>query len=250
MKLREVSFLYYPYQIYKIIIFIPFLGLGTAVLVILGAIYMSIFAQNGAQFVAITWARLMSYFTPMFVKVIGKENIDPKQSYIIVSNHQSQYDIFVIYGWLPINFKWVMKSSLRKVPFLGYFCYKMGHVFIDRSNPESAKATINASKKYISGGTSIMFFPEGTRSETGELLPFKKGAFKLALDMQLPVLPLTVTNTKDILPDNTLELFPGRSKLVINKPIPIEHYTEENIDELMDKARKIIGEGLEFHKYK
>ncbi len=188
------------------------------------------------------WSRLNGYMTPMLVKVHGRENINPYQSYVIVSNHQSHYDVFVLYGWLGIDFKWVMKKELRKVPGIGIGCEKVGHIFIDRSNREKALASLNDAKKKIVNGTSVIFFPEGTRSKDGKVGEFKKGAFKMAFDLALPILPVTIVGTSNILPAHTINLFPGIVHLYIHKQIDINQYTEDKIEELMDTVKlKIIS---------
>ncbi len=243
--MRKNRFLFELYQAYKVLFFYPFLAITTAVLGTIATLLAIVIHPKVASICGIIWSRLNSYFTPMLVTVEGKQNIDKNQSYIIVANHQSQYDIFILYGWLPMDFKWVMKIQLRQVPFLGYSCYKIGHVFIDRSNSEAAVASINAAKQRIKNGTSIMFFPEGHRSEDGNLIPFKKGAFKFALDIGLPVLPVTILGTRDILPSNTTDLFPGKAKMVFHEPIGIESYNEENIEDLMEEARKRIQKGID-----
>jgi 1-acyl-sn-glycerol-3-phosphate acyltransferase len=179
------------------------------------------------------------------LKVEGKENIIKKQSYVIVSNHQSQFDIFVLYGWLGVDFKWVIKMELRKVPFIGIACERIGHIFIDRSDRAKALAAINAAKKNIVNGTSVIFFPEGTRSIDGSLGPFKKGAFRIAIDLGLPILPITITGTKNILPSNSMDLFPGRARMKIHKSIGIAGFNDTNMQELMDKTHSIIESGLE-----
>ncbi len=148
----------------------------------------------------------MAWVTPMRVSVEGRENLDPKQSYVLVSNHQSQYDIFLLYGWLGVDFKWVMKKELRKVLGIGVACDRLGHIFIDRSNHAAALATLETAKERIVDGTSVIFFPEGTRSRDGQLKKFKKGAFRMAVDLGLPILPLTVTGTRDVLPAGTSDL--------------------------------------------
>jgi len=242
--LRENQVLLGLFQVYKWVIVIPFLAVSTTVFGILATILAILFGGKVATVMGIIWSRLNSYVTPMLVKVIGREKIDAKQSYVIVANHQSHYDIFVIYGWMPADFRWVMKMELRKVPFLGYSCYRIGHVFIDRSHPDRAKASINEAKDRIKGGTSIMFFPEGTRSMDGEIHDFKKGAFKFALDMELPILPVTIVGSRNVLPAKTMKLFPGRAKLVIHDPIDIGAYSEETMEELMDTARRRIEQGL------
>jgi len=245
IKLRVFKILFYPYQVYKYFFFLPFLGIMTTVVTAICLSIAFITRSRINHFWPILWARLSSLATPMSVKVIGEENMDKNQSYIIVSNHQSQYDIFVVYGWFPGSFRWVMKKELRKAPVIGYFCEKAGHVYIDRSNTEAALKSINDAKSRIVGGTSILFFPEGTRSHDARLLPFKKGAYKFALNMNLPILPITIIGTKDILPSNTLALFPGRAQMIIHKPVDINGYTNDNIDDLINRTRASIQKGLD-----
>ncbi len=186
----------------------------------------------------VPWARVNAFITPMIVRVMGRENIDRNQSYVIVSNHQSQYDILMIYGWLGVDFKWVMKQELRKVPALGIACERLGHIFIDRSDPVSAVASLKAAKEKITNGTSMMFFPEGTRSKDGTLGTFKKGAFKMAIDLGLPVLPVTITGTSNILPAGTLNLFPGKAKMIIHKPIEIYRLQQRQFEGLNRKIKR------------
>ena len=246
MKLRDVKPIFYIYQIYKWIVYYPLI----AIIIVLGLITVfgvAIKSKILPHMTASLWGRAYVYITPMFVDLIGEENIDPNQSCIMVANHQSQYDILLIYGWIPIEFKWVMKIELRQVPILGYVCYKLGHVYIDRSNHQKAMDSINEAKKRIKEGISIMFFPEGTRSNEGELLDFKKGAFKFALDIELPILPVSIGGTKEILPNNSTALFPGSAKLIIQKPIQIKGHSEERITELMDLAKKSIQKGINEH---
>lgn len=242
--MRNNPILYNLYQVYKYLLFFPLLGIITTVIFITLLPIILFGSDRAIQRVGIIWAKCNSYVTPMFVKVFQAENADPTRSYVIVANHQSQYDIFAVYGWLPLDFRWVMKQELRPVPIIGYFCYRAGHVYIDRSNSKGAIESINNARKRIKGGTSIFFFPEGTRGEGGILLPFKKGAFKFAVDMQLPVLPVSIIGTAEILPSNTISLFPGCARLVIHEPIEITGYTEQNIENLMERARVSIQKGL------
>jgi 1-acyl-sn-glycerol-3-phosphate acyltransferase len=197
-----------------------------------------------ARIFARSWARVNSWFTPMLVRVEGRHHIDPGQSYVIVSNHQSQFDIFVLYGWLDIDFKWVMKQELRNIPVIGVACDKLGHIYVDRSNREAAMASIEAAKARITDGTSVLFFPEGTRSRDGQLKKFKKGAFHFAVDLQLPLLPVTINGTRQILPSDTLDLFPGRATMTIHAPIGIDGYQRENISALAALVRERIASGL------
>jgi len=133
--------------------------------------------------------------TPVVVFLKGKENIQDQTSYVIVANHQTGWDIFLLYGFLPIDFKWMMKKELRKVPWIGYASEKVGHVFIDRSSLRAAMRSLTEAKQKLVNGTSVLMFPEGTRSGQKEMKPFKKGAFKLAVELGLDVLPVTIVNT-------------------------------------------------------
>ena len=237
------NILYLLYQPYKWLIYIPFFCLSTIFFGSIAAILAFITNDRIASYVGgVIWARINSWMTPMFVKVSGRKNIDINQSYVVIANHQSAFDIFVLYGFLNIDFKWVMKQEARKLPGIGIGCEKVGHIFIDRTDHDSAIKSLNAAKKKIVNGTSIIFFPEGFRSFDGIIRDFKKGAFKMALDLDLPILPVTIIGTKAILPNKTLDLFPGKVSMRIHEPISIESYSDVNIDELVKKAHKIMVE--------
>ncbi len=236
---------YFLYQPYKWLVFIPLLIINTLILSFSAIIISFVTGTCLTRYVGIIWARINSLFTPMTVSVKGRENLVNGQSYVIVSNHQSQYDIFVIYGWLPRHFKWVMKHSLRKVPGLGLYCARMEHIFIDRTDTGKALESIHAAKEKIADGTCIVFFPEGTIFGRGELGPFKKGAYMMALDLNLPILPVTISGTEKILPYKTFDVFPGKAEMTIHEPISVEEYSEGTIQELVDESRKRIASVLD-----
>ena len=243
-RLRDNRILLNLYQIYKFIVIFPCVGVSTIALALPAALLLFVFGPKTAQICGKIWSRFNGFMTPMLVSVVGMENVDRKQSYVIVANHLSLYDIFAVYGWFPVDIRWVMKIELRKIPIMGYMAEKMGHICIDRSNSRAAINTINAAKNRITGGTSAFFFPEGTRSETETMLPFKKGAFRLAVDMGLPILPLTIVGTNYVLPTNTISLFPGRVKIIAHKPIDIKGYNYETLEKLMNDARIAIESGF------
>lgn len=233
------------YQPYKWLFFFPFLFFNTILFGILAVIVSTIFNQRVGSYIGgVIWSRLNSFLTPMIAKVEGRNNINPKQSYVVVSNHQSVYDIFLIYGWLGIDIKWIMKKELRKIPGVGFGSEKVGHIFIDRSNSKKALESINEAKRKLVNGTSVVIFPEGTRSETGELGQFKRGAFKIAYDLNLPILPITVINTKNILPTNTLNIMPGRVKMVVHEPIDMKVYADKDDIVLIDEVKSRIASAL------
>lgn len=237
--------IYILYQPYKWLFFFPFIILNTLFFGSLGVIIASFISQKaGGRFAGAIWARTNALFTPMFVSVSGKEHIQKNTSYIIIPNHQSYYDIFLIYGWLGIDIKWVMKKELRKIPGLGIASEKIGHIFLDRSNNKEALESLNQAKQKLVGGSSIVIFPEGTRSATGEIQPFKRGAFKLAFDLGLPILPVTLIGTKDILPTNSFNLLPGNVCMVIHEPIDIKKYPEDEVRKLMADVSAIISKPM------
>ncbi|MDY6797068.1 MAG: 1-acylglycerol-3-phosphate O-acyltransferase [Actinomycetota bacterium] len=237
------------YQPYKWLIFLPLLVLSTCFFVGLGVIIIFFFNDSVAnRTVGAWWSRFNCYITPIRVTVTGKENIAGKQSYIVVSNHQSSYDIFLLFGWLGIDLKWVIKTELRKYPIFGYAVEKGGNIVIDRSKKKEAYRELQKAKQKITGGTSIIMLPEGTRSRTGQLGEFKKGAFWLAQELDLPILPVSITGTREILPPKTLNLFPGRAVMKIHEPVDTGKYNEESLDRLIGDVREIIGKGLEGHR--
>ena len=176
----------------------------------------------------------------------GRENIDSRQSYVFVANHQGPFDIFLIYGYLGRNFKWMMKKALRKMPLVGYACVKARHIFVDKSGPKAIKETIDNARRTLQGGTSLVVFPEGSRSFTGHMGLFRKGAFQLADELQLPVVPLTIDGSFDVLTRmagiNFVHRHPMR--LVIHKPIFPTSHSPEDIRRTMDESYRVIMSAL------
>lgn len=226
---------------YTWLFFVPLLGLLTALAGGCVLITSGIAPRFSNRVWPWLWARLNFYLTPASLTVSGLENIDPKQSYIIVANHISQYDIFVLYGWLPVDLKWVMKKELRKVPVIGVACAALGHIFLDRSNREAAIKGLQSARESLRPGSSVLFFPEGTRGHGGEVMPFKKGAFMMAKDMQLAILPITIKGTEKILPTNTVSLRPGKAEMIIHPAIPLSTVQAIDAEALAERTRNIIA---------
>lgn len=242
--MKRNLFFWLMYQPYKWFILFPCMLLSLLVFGALAIIIAIFFGERKASTIAgKAWGKFLVGITPVSVNIDGAEHIDPRQSYVIVSNHQSIYDILVLYGWLDIDFKWVMKAELRKIPGLGASCEKMGHIFIDRKNRHRAIATLNEAKKKITNGTSVIFFPEGTRSSGNKLRPFKKGAFHMAKELHIPILPITIAGTKDIHPTHTFDTFPGSATMYIHPPISVEDFAG-NPGSLMEASRKAIASRL------
>lgn len=235
----------FAYRVYTVVVFAPVAWVSTIVLGSLTALLAMVLPPRKVSwFIARPWARLNAFFIPMRVSVTGRENVDPGRSYVIVCNHQSHVDVLALYGWLDMDFKWVMKQELRRLPALGVGCEKLGHIFIDRSNRQAALASINAAKERLVAGTSVLFFAEGTRSRDGRLGTFKKGAFRFALDTGLPILPITSSGTGSILPPGTRRFWPGHARLVIHPPVEVDRLGEEDLPRLMDEVRSTIASAL------
>ena len=234
--------LIYPYQLWVWAVFAPLLAILTLLFALYALVLIQFFGGSIASRLAgVPWARLICFLTPVWIRVRGRENISTRQSYVVVANHQSQYDIVVLYGWLGVDFRWVMKKELRKIPGLGIACEKIGHIFIDRSNTKKALESLEAAKKAITDGVSVIFFPEGTRSSTGKLGSFKMGAFKMAKDLDLPVLPVTISGTRNVLKTKSVLLWPGKVEMTIHPPIPAGELTEKA---LKDNTHAVMSEAL------
>jgi len=238
------------YPLWQWLVLIPAAAIFTVVGALVAIAMCAFGLQRQANLgVAARWARFIAYLTPMRVEIEGAEHIDPHRSYVVVANHQSQYDIPLIYGFCGLDLRWVMKAEIGKLPFIAQGCRAIGHIFINRGNPEQARAAINAAVGRLPSGTGVLFFPEGTRSRSGELSKFRKGAFRVAVDRKLPVLPMTVVGTREMLPAGSLRIRPGCARLVIHPPIqPGEGRIDEAVTELCTRTRSAIAAPLEQHR--
>ena len=187
------------------------------------------------------WSR--SFFWLMFlpVSVDGTENIQPGQSYVFVSNHQSMFDVWLIYGWLPVIFKWLMKAELRKVPFVGTGCKAAGHIFVDRRGAKASLESLKEVEKQLSNGVCTVIFPEGTRSVDGEVGRFKRGAFQIAWDLGLPIIPLSLDGCYEVLPKGKPIVYRVPVHMHIGKPIDLKQFADSN--EAIEAVRNAVIEG-------
>jgi len=191
------------------------------------------------------WARLICILTLCPIKVVGKEKLDKKQSYIFISNHQGAYDIFLIFGYIGQPIKWVMKQSLRKIPFVGLACETAGFIFVDNSSPQAAAKTIRLAEEKLRNGASVAIFPEGSRTHTGKPGAFKKGAYQMALDLKLPIVPITINGSYDVMPIDTYRINPGKMEMIIHDPIYTNEIRPENLREAAVKIRELINRSRE-----
>jgi 1-acyl-sn-glycerol-3-phosphate acyltransferase len=224
-------------------VFIPYLALSTVAMGA-AATLVSALSPRAAFHFGTVWSWLLCRVNPVRVRVHGRENAVPGQSYVVMSNHQSHFDILAFYGHWGRQFRWVMKEELRKAPGLGWYCAAGGHIFIDRSSREKAIESLKRAKPLLDGGVSVMFFPEGTRSKDGRIQDFKKGGFMMALDLGLPILPVSISGSRHVLPGRTLKLLPGTIDITIQEPIDVSRYGLEERDRLMADVKAAICRGL------
>lgn len=197
-----------------------------------------------AYFPARFWSRIICALLFVKVDVSGLEHIDKEQSYVFVCNHQSMFDVFVIYGWLPVFFKWVMKAELRRIPFVGKACEAAGHIFLNRTNPKGIQHSLENAERQLVNGISVVIFPEGTRTYDGSVGRFKRGAFVIATDLKLPVIPITIDGAFERLKRNSANIHPGIIRVVIHPAVQIDAYLPDKQQQLADDCHDIVVSGM------
>jgi 1-acyl-sn-glycerol-3-phosphate acyltransferase len=166
------------------------------------------------------WSRILMWAGGATLEVLGSQNIDPARPTIYVCNHQSTLDAPVLFMALwPVKFRYVSKHTLKYVPVMGWYLILARYIFINRSNKRAAVASLDEAGRRIRGGTSIVVFPEGTRSDDGSILPFKKGPFAVAVKAQVPICPVTIEGSGKVMPKNSWNITPGPVRVKIGSPI-------------------------------
>ncbi len=194
---------------------------------------------------AILWAKSILFVSNVKVNTQKLSNIDPQKSYIFMANHQSNFDILALFAGLSIQFRWLAKAELFKIPIFGQGMRGCGYISIDRSNRESAFRSIREASEKIKNGVSLMIFPEGTRSMDGRLLPFKKGGFVLAVESGVPIVPIAIHGSRSVMPKKQMKIKAGNISLEILKPVDTTPFNKENKEELVKIVRTMIGDALE-----
>ncbi len=232
------------YRIYQILIMMPMMLIVTVITALITIFFSAIgFGKKMGYYPEVAWARAMCWLALVRVTVTGRENIDRSTSYVFVANHQGAYDIFTVYGYLGHNFRWMMKQSLRKIPLVGFACYKSGQIFVDNSSPKAVKKTLQEAEMRLSGGMSLVVFPEGARTWNGKMRRFKKGAYRLAMEFNLPVVPLTIDGAFNVLPRFKKLPHWGHIHLTIHRPI-LPGEEGHDLPKLMNDSFKVINDAL------
>jgi 1-acyl-sn-glycerol-3-phosphate acyltransferase len=192
------------------------------------------------------WARFVLWLAAASVTVKGTENIPSGDgTYLVVMNHQSNMDIPVLAYSLPLQLRFIGKIELKKIPIFGSALIKAGHFLINRKNHQEAMEGMRAVGKVLKErGASVVFAPEGTRSPDGRLLPFKKGAFVMAIETGIPILPVTIDGTRNSLAKGSLWARKAEVKVTIHELIPTDSLTYEDRDALLTKVRGVMEKSL------
>lgn len=232
------------YRIYQIFIMLPILlaaTIVTALLTIIGSVLFG--GRWWGYWPAHMWAKLFCLLSFVRVTVRGRRNISQGTSYVFVANHQGAYDIFTVYGYLCHNFKWMMKKSLERIPLVGYSCRRAGHIYVDNRNPAVIRQTMADAERQLAGGMSVVVFPEGSRTHDGNVHAFRRGAFTLAVEFSLPVVPLTIDGAYKVMPRNAWLPRPGHIILTIHKPI-LPPADGHDLGQLMSRSRDAVLSAL------
>ncbi|MBD5378693.1 MAG: 1-acyl-sn-glycerol-3-phosphate acyltransferase [Bacteroides sp.] len=232
------------YRIYQICFALPVLivlTIITALITAAGSIFIN--GRWWGYYPAHYWAKMWCILMFVRVKVTGRENITKGRSYVFIANHQGAYDIFSIYGYLNHNFKWMMKVGLRRIPFVGYACQKAGHIFVDSSSSAALLHTLHGAENCLKEGDSLVIFPEGSRTFTGKMGRFKRGAYQLAREFCLQLVPVTIDGAFHILPRTKLLPRYGTVKLTIHKPVDPPQ-PDQDLQPVMKETFAIIESGL------
>jgi len=223
-----------------VVFFVTTVFLGTL------AIFLSLFDSSGniPHLVARLWGKTQLRSTGTRVRIQGLENIDPRKSYILVSNHQSTFDIFALLGYLPIQFRWTAKAVLFRTPFMGWAMSRIGYIPIERSSPKKAYRSILRAAEVVRKGMSVIIFPEGTRSPDGNLQPFKKGVFLIALKSQAPILPITIQGASRIMRKGDWRIYPGQVRIQIDPPLDTAGISADQEEQLSQRVRITLVKNL------
>jgi 1-acyl-sn-glycerol-3-phosphate acyltransferase len=220
----------------------------TVYTIVLGTLSIgsSLFQKTGyfAHWCARTWSRLILITTGVRVDVAGLERLEPGRTYVFVANHQSIYDIPILFWSLPYQLRIIAKESLGHFPFLGWHLRRTGHLLVDRSR-RSHTRVVDWASRLTSNGLSLIVFPEGTRSRDGRVAEFKGGSFFLALEAGLPIVPISVVGSRHVMLKGRLATYPGHVRLVIHDPIGTSGLSRKDAREVAERVKRVVAPDAE-----
>jgi 1-acyl-sn-glycerol-3-phosphate acyltransferase len=235
-----------PYHWWRTVFFlIPCVTVYTTVFGTL-SLLSSLFDRKGhfAHWCAQMWSRLILATSRVRVVTRGLERLEPGRTYVFVANHQSLFDIPILFRSLPYQLRIIAKDSLGQIPFIGWHLRRSGHMLVDRKHPGPTRVVRWASR-LTSSGLSLIVFPEGTRSRDGRVARFKGGSFYLALEAGLPVVPLSVIGSRHVMLRGRVTAYPGEVGLVVHEPIDTSGMAGADARDFGERVRRIIAPDAE-----
>jgi len=230
-------------------------GIITLVLVPILTFFVSAFSlidllwgrksETKAQVFPRYWGRILCWLSGVRVIVEGIDNIDPRQTYIFAGNHCSQYDVLSFQGYFPHDFRWIAKKELFRIPLLGQAMDRVGYIPIDRSHGRQALKSLDKAAKQIAAGSSVLIFPEGTRSADGLLHEFKTGAVLLAMKAGVPIVPISFNGSYEVLPKGKLLPKSGLITIRIGPAIPMDQCKASDKQDLARNLRAAVEKLLD-----
>lgn len=222
---------------------ITVLSLGLGVIAIVAGLFDP--SGNTPHKVASLWSRLLCRWNNIEVEIRGLENILKNQAQIFVANHQGYFDIFTLTGFLPVQIRWVAKSSLFRIPFVGWSMLSAGYIPVERNSSKKAYRAFLNTIETIKAGNSVVIFPEGTRSEDGTIGPFKKGGQLLAQRSGAPMVPVTLAGTWKILRKGSMILHPGPVKIIVSPAVTLDPSDPNKGEGTLESIRNTICENFD-----
>lgn len=208
---------------------------------------LAIVFRNGhpSHVVASFWARLILKICRVQVEIEGVDNLSEPERCIVAANHQSLFDTPILFGYLPLSFRILYKKSLNRIPFLGWHLFLSGHIPVERDSPARARRSLDNAARRILGGTSVVVFPEGTRSFDGAMRQFKRGSFILAVRTRTPIVPVTISESHSVMKRGEVTVYPRTVRVLVHPAVDPSPFTEETVMALAGHVQEIIRQGLQ-----
>jgi len=225
-----------------------FIGVINTLIWALFGIFLSLFSSTGRIthfYCAALWSKTTLWCSGVKVEINGLDVIDKDKTYIYIPNHLSIFDILALLAYLPVDFKFILKKELMRIPILGWAMRRARYISIDRSSPAKAKSTFKQAVDRIRSGASILIFAEGTRSKNGHLQPLKRGAFYLAIESGAPIVPVAIKGTYKIMPKGSFKIKKGLITIQLGNPIETIHYKRQDMPDLIERVTGSLRSMLE-----
>lgn len=224
------------------------LGFPITVFMFFWSMVFSLFpdADNKIHTIANLWAKILLFICNIKVEIIGAENFMFGKSQMFIANHQSDFDALIVLANIPVQIRWIAKRDLFNLPLVGMTMRKAGHIEIDQNHRDESSHNIDFAIRHIQKRKSMMTFPEGVKGKDGEIQSFQPEAFYLAIQSGIPIVPVSIIGSRQIMSQGSFRIKPARIKLIIAKPIEAKYFDMAQSNELIDKVRNTIIENYHF----